>query len=392
MKNGKFLKVLQVLGDSKYGGGTYLILEITKKLIKEGYQVSVNTSDPITINKFKKLGVNIIKIKEMRRNINFLFDAIALIKLLFAIKKEKFDIIHTHTSKGGFLGRTAATIARTPIIIHHVHGFAFNEFNKNKLSGRFFIFLEKFAGKFQDKLIFVNDEDRISAQKYKIGDKKRYLTIKNCIDITKFDIEINVEDKRKSIGLNLNDILVGFIGRLTEQKAPNILIKSVKKVKKFIPNIKVLIVGEGLLEKEMKILSRELNVENEIVFLGFRTDVSELLKMIDIYVLPSRRGEGLPIGILEAMATKKPIIATNIKGNRELIYHKKTGLLIPPDNPYELANAIIYLIKNKKEGLKMASVARNLVIEKFSIERMLNEILKVYVNLIEKKLCITKLL
>ena len=388
MKSGKFLKVLQVLGNSKYGGGTYLILEITKKLIKEGYQVSVNTSDPITINEFKKLGVNIIKIKEMRRNINFLFDAIALIKLLFAIKKEKFDIVHTHTSKGGFLGRIAATIARTPIIIHHVHGFAFNEFNERKPLGRFFIFLERFAANFQDMLIFVNDEDRVSARKYKILNGKKHITIKNGIDTTRLDIEIDIKYKRKSIDVNPNDVLVGFIGRVVQQKAPDIFINSIPIVRKNIHNIKFLMVGDGPLIEKSKNLSKKLNIINDIIFLGFRFDIPELLKIIDVYILPSR-WEGLPIGLLEAMAAEKPIVATNIKGNREVIEHKKTGLLIPPDNPYELTNAIIYLIQNKEKALKMAHEARKTVIEKFSIKRMIGEILKVYDDIIKKNLSIS---
>lgn len=385
MKNGKFLKVLQVLGNSKYGGGTYLILEITKKLIKEGYQVSVNTSDPITISKFKKLGVNIIKIKEMRRNINLVLDLIALIKLFFIIKKENFHIVHTHSSKGRFIGNIAAKLAGVPIIIDHCHNYYFHNFKG--FIRKVFIILEKICSKFSDANIFIERENMQSALNEKIVKNENIILITPGIDLKRFK---NVNDSyllRKKEGFFNDEIIITFIGRLHRLKGPDIFIEAAALINEKFPNLKCkfILIGEGPLRDSLVKQIINLKLTNKIKLLGFRSDIIELLNITDLYIFPSR-WEGLPIGLLEAMAAEKPIVATNIKGNREVIEHKKTGLLIPPDNPYELANAIIYLIQNKEKALKMAHEAKKTIIEKFSIKRMTGEILKLYVDLTEEKI------
>ena len=145
-----------------------------------------------------------------------------------------------------------------------------------------------------------------------------------------------------------------------------------------------MIVGEGALKEKLKVESRKLKVEDRVVFAGFRSDIKEILATIDMLVMPSLL-EGMPMVLLEGMAMAKPVVATQIDGVSEVLVDEKTGLLVPPENPARLAKAINDLLVNRDKAKQMGMAARRDAEERFSVEKMVDQTERVYIELLKEK-------
>ncbi|MDZ7334589.1 MAG: glycosyltransferase family 4 protein [candidate division KSB1 bacterium] len=321
-------------------------------------------------------GIPVILLPELKRQINPFFDTIAFLKLIAIFKKFKFDIVHTHSSKPGFLGRIAAKVAKVPVVIHTVHGFAFHQFS-SKFSILLFQFLEKIAGLATDKLILLNDIDFQYAKSKKLVIERKMTKIYNGICLEKIDTQINIHHKKNSLNLKINHFIVGFVGRLWEQKAPDVFISAIPFILKKISNVIFLIVGDGHLRASLEAMAEKLGIRDHLYFLGWRTDVPEILKILDVFVQTSL-WEGLSLSILEAMAAAKPVIATDIKGNNELVLNGVTGFLVPPNSPECVADCVIKLLEDKKLAERMGTLARKRVEEKFDIKLHVEQIKNIY--------------
>ncbi len=320
--------------------------------------------------------IPVIILPELKREINPFFDVMAFIKLIAIFKKFKFDIVHTHSSKPGFLGRLAAKAAGVSAIVHTVHGFAFHQFS-SKFSVLIFQFLERVAALATDRLILLNSVDMQYAKKRRIIDEKKMSHVYNGICLDEFDSYLDVYQKKHLLNLNENNFVVGFVGRLWKQKAPQDFIAAIPSVLKQISNVVFIIVGDGHLKNDLEAMAKTLGIEDHIRFLGWRKDVPELLKIMDIFVQTSL-WEGLSLSILEAMAAAKPVIATNIKGNNELVVDGVTGFLVPPNRPDSVANYIIKLLQDKKLAEKMGKLGRKRVEEQFDIRQHVQQIKNIY--------------
>ncbi len=365
------------------GAVKFLLLPQLEFLISQGYDVSVICSLGRWANEIQKRGIKIKNIK-IKRQISPFFDAITLFKLWNYIRKEKFDIVHTHNPKPGLLGQLAAKFSRVPIIINTVHGL----YSKN----RFFIFIEKIAALCSDLIFSQNKEDieTIIKEKISIPQKIRYLG--NGIDIEKFNIKRFsyefIKSKKEQLGIRQDVKIVGIVARLVVEKGYLDLFEAFRSVVKIFPDTILLIVGPKEPEKKDGInleITKKYGIENNIKFLGERGDVDEILPLMDVLVLPSYR-EGMPRSILEAMAESRPIVATDIRGCREEIENGKSGILVPPKNPEKLAEKIIYFLSNKDYAQKLGNVARERVESNFDEKIIFEKINEEYKNLIKEKM------
>ncbi|MBN2090305.1 glycosyltransferase family 4 protein [candidate division KSB1 bacterium] len=331
-----------------------------------------------------KLNINFIILPELRREINPLFDIIAVIKLIKLIKKNRFQLVHTHSSKSGFVGRLAASAAGVKCIVHTVQGFAFHEYS-SKLAIFVFGLMERIAGVFSDKIIFVNQYDKITASKMRLASAEKMITIPNGIDFVELSSRSRSSaNTKKSIGIEASDAVVGMVARLWEQKSPQDFIRSVPTVVKEFSAAKFLVIGDGHLKGELQQLSIELGISENVLFLGWRNDVRELLKILDVFVLPSL-WEGLSVSILEAMASGKPVVASNIKGNNELVVDGATGYLVEPRNPEQIGEKVLTLLKNRTLAEKMGLNGYKRVKENFNIHDTVCKINQLYDTLLVDK-------
>jgi len=316
-----------------------------------------------------------------------LFKAIKTIFHLYKIfKQEKFDIIHVHTPVAALLGRIAASFVKQSFVIYTAHGFYYHE-EMPFLKRKFYIILEIIAGKFTDLLFCQSAEDTLSAVKNRIISENRAFTIGNGVDEIKFNplnYTHTVNDNRKHLGIPANAFVVGIIARMVKEKGYTELLEASVQLAERFPNFYLLVVGAKLesdhdisIEKDIKNTKSKLG--KNLILLGYRDDTPMILSLMDVFCLPSYR-EGLPRTIIEAMMMGKPVVASKIRGCRELVIHDQTGLLVSPKNTLELTNAIEKIMLNKELRLKMGIKA----MKSANIFHKEQRIVELQINIINK--------
>lgn len=368
----------------------FLLLNQLKFLKTQGYNICAVCSKGSLIKDVEKEGIK-VKTIDFNRGFNPSAHLITLFRLFFYFKKEKFDIVHTHNPVPGFLGQLAAKMTGVPIIINTIHGFYFNE-NSFSLQRDLLILIEKIAAKCSDLIFSQNKEDIKTAIKEKICNSQKIKYLGNGVDIQKFNgerfSEEFIDKKKGELNLNSNFKIIGIIGRLVKEKGYLELFEALKKVLNRFPDIMLLVIGPEEPKKKDKIkrnIVKNYGIEENVLFLGQRTDIDELYPLFDIFVLPSHR-EGFPRTIIEAQAVAKPVITTNIRGCREAIENNKTGILISPKNSEELSKAVIYLFENLERAKEMGKSGRRKVEREFDEKIVFDRIKKEYQRLIKEKL------
>jgi len=369
----------------------FILFNTLKFLKNQGYDVYVVCSSGKWLKNIKKQGIKVKTIR-FKRKISPISDLITLFRLYFYFKKEKFDIIHTHTPKPSLIGQLAAKMAGIPVIVNTIHGFYFQK-TDNWFKRKFFILTEKIAAKCSNLIFFVNREDMETVIKERICSPDLTKYFGGGIDSFKFNPERFsrqwIYQKKRELNLDPSFKIIGIVGRLVKEKGYLDLFQALRKVLERFPKTLLLIVG--FLEPEKKdaldpnVIVKNYGIEKNVIFLGEQTKVVELYALMDIFVLPSHR-EGLGLAILEASAMEKPVIVTNIRGCREVIDNGKTGILVPVKNPEKLSEAIICLLENPEKAKEMGIRGREKVLREFD-ERLIFSRIKIeYQRLIKEKL------
>ncbi len=366
------------------GSGIHTLLTM-KGLLERGYQVCFASKPEGDLEReVVKNGIEFKPIKYFRQEINLFFDFLAFLELIRLIKNQKFTIVHTHNSKAGFLGRVAAKFCGVPIVIHTIHGFSFHE-DENFLRRKLFIFLEKFAAKFSDKLIAVSTPLMDWGLNLNIGSKQAYCVIPDGIEMEKFRNISNTMELKKEFGISDNELVVGVVAKLWQGKGHDTILEAAPEVIKSVPNVKFIFVGEGPLRERLKELVSKKGLNDKIIFAGFRADVAGVTSIFDVSVLVSHF-EGLGRVILEAFILGKPVVATKVGGIPEIVKDGENGFLIPPKNSASFAVALTKLLKCKELRLRMGENGRKMMVDnRFSAGKMVEDIDRVYKELITAK-------
>jgi glycosyltransferase EpsD len=304
---------------------------------------------------------------------------VACKELKAIIAQNQYKIIHCHTPMGGVLTRLAARKSRKngTKVIYTAHGF---HFCKGAPLTNWILYypIERVLSRFTDCLITINKED------FNLSKRHRFKAdlIKHVhgvgINIEKYK---PVEATHKSIlrsnhGYNADDFLMFYAAEFNKNKNQKLLIESLALLKDEVLNAKLLLAGDGPLLQECKDLAHKLELDNRIDFLGFRNDIEDLLKLSDLAVASSLR-EGLPVNIMEAMACGLPVIANDNRGHRELIENSKNGWIIK-NNPKDFSNKIKIIAKNSELKTLLGSHGRNIILERYSIYKVLEEKSNIY--------------
>ena len=344
------VKVLHVITRLILGGAQQNTMITASRLDSQLFDVTL-VSGPQTgpegtiFGEVQRRGVRLRIMKELVREINPLKDFQALARLYRLIRTGGFDIVHTHSSKAGILGRLAAWLARVPVIVHTVHGWGFHD-QMWAPQRWLFIRLERWAASISDKLIVVSDVTKDKGLREKIGTPEQFVTIYSGVEPTESNCPaFDPAKKRRELGIPPDSPLIGTVGRLSPQKAPDDLLAAARKVIHAIPEAKFLIVGDGPLRKQVEQSIRAMGFCESILLTGIRDDVPELMTLFDVFVLASR-WEGLPRVIPQAMAAGKPVVCTNVDGNSEAVTDGVNGFVVPPRDPEALCNAILTLLRN----------------------------------------------
>lgn len=382
------MKSLQIAGNSSYGGGDYLLLRWCRYLLSRNVQVDVLVTDPYVVEVFQQIPeINVIDTIMIQRDIDLGKQIRAFRQLLALLQQEQYDVVHTYTATPGFIGRITARLANVPVVLHHQAGWAVNEFST--LTERIiYTPLEYIATLASTRTICVSHADAINARTFRVAPLFRLVTICNGIDPEPFiaATQSNRQPLRQELGIADDCLIIGNTGRLAQQKDNETLIRSLVPLKRMLNgrSFVLLLAGTGPDRQPLEELAHMLGLTSHVQFLGFRNDIPDFLASLDIFASPSL-WEGLSISIMEAMAASRPIVTTTILPNAELIEPEVTGLLVPPRQPEEVAQAIARFAHDPALAQRCATAACERVTSAYTIDRMFDETWELYVDLLARK-------
>ena len=325
-----------------------------------------------------ELGINTRIIPTLINHINPIVNLKALADIRHIMVQGNYDIVHTHSSVAGVIGRLAAGSAGVSVILHHVHGWGLHA-RKSKLLQILYLNLERLCARFTNQIIAVCRPDIQTGLAHRIGREDKYTLIYNGIDLDKFRQPVNDKEMYDTLGLDPECKLVGMIGRLDRQKNPLDFIRAASIVVSRYPKVQFLIVGDGLLRSACERLINELNLKEKLFLLGYRNDVPRVVSMLTITAMSSI-WEGLPLAFLESMSAGKPIVANNVDGASDVVINGETGFLVALHQPSEMAERILYLLNNEKLCSEMGRVAQQRS-NYFSKQRMVAQVESLYKEL-----------
>jgi len=363
----------------------YFHIPFMKLLRDMGYDVEVAAGPSEFKEKIEEEGFKVYPLPFSRNPLSFSNVKVFFV-LLNLMKQQKYVMVHTHTPVASFVGRIAAKIAGVPHIVYTAHGFHFHEYGSEF---RNFIYyrLERFAGRFTDVLITINEDDYKIAKERNIIPNGRVVYIKGVgvdtekLNPQKFSFALKMEYRSK-LGLNRSDFLVIVVAELIKRKNLNDIIMAIKLAKERKYPIRLLIAGDGVMEQQLKDLVFANDLDNDVFFLGRRSDVPELLYISDVLVMTSLH-EGLPRAVMEAMAMEKPVVAYNIRGVRELVVDGETGFLVKFGDVGGLADKIIFLMDHPDIAKEMGVNGREKIEHDFSLEIILKKMKNIYKEFLE---------
>jgi glycosyltransferase involved in cell wall biosynthesis len=310
-------------------------------------------------------------------------DVVALIRLWSFFRRGRWDVVHTHSSKAGILGRVAARLAGVPVVVHTVHGWGFTP-EQPAWVFRLFVWAERFCARCCDVMVVVTAEDRKDGLARGIGRPHQYGLIRSGIEIEVYrDAPVTREEARAALDLPANAFVVGSVGRLSPQKAPLDLVEGFALVARARSDARLVLVGDGPLRREVEDRLSSAGLGHRVQLLGIRRDVPRLLRAFDVFALSSR-WEGLPRVFPQAMAAGLPIVATRVDGAVDAIVDGESGLLVDVGDAAALGRALLALAEDPDRRRRMgrAGLAR---VDEFSATRMVRELEALYGELLERR-------
>ena len=373
----KKIKLLHVITHLPIGGAQDNTLYTVELLNKDKYDISLscNLNGELVSRAKKVKHLKLYDVPNLRREVSIINDIRAFLYLYKLIKKENFTIIHTHSSKAGFLGRIAAMLNKTPIVIHTIHGFAFHDY-MNSFKKNIFIYLEKLSAKWTHGLVTVSNLNKKKVVDLGIAPIEKLKNIYSGIDLTLFINEKN-DQFRKELNLDSNHLLLGSVGRLSNQKDPITMIEAFCIVIKRFPNAHLTLVGEGELRDEILIKIDQLQLNGRVHLTGNKNDPWKIYHSLDLFIMSSIY-EGLGRSITEALSCGVPVVCTSVEGVPEIVRDNETGILVPPKDPGALATGIIKSLNDMDNARKMAEEGRKFVNENFDVKKMVDDIDTLY--------------
>jgi glycosyltransferase involved in cell wall biosynthesis len=331
-------------------------------------------------------GIRTIVVPEMRRVIHPSRDSVSLARLLQIIRHLRPDVVHTHSSKAGILGRLAAKMARVPVVIHTIHGLPFHPF-QGAAANALCIGAERLAARWSDRLVCVADAMARQALAAGVGTPEQYLTIYSGIEVEPF---LRAEQYRRQVrnqfGFSDEDVVIGKVARLFNLKGHEYVIAAAPQIVRRCGRAKFLFVGDGTLRDQLVRQAERLGVADRIVFAGLvdSSRIPAMISAMDVVVHASLR-EGLARVLVQALLAARPVVSYDVDGAPEVIIGGVTGRLVPPRSVTELADALADLIEHPDKAAQMAQEGRRRFTQPFRAETMVTRLEHLYRQLLGER-------
>jgi glycosyltransferase involved in cell wall biosynthesis len=366
------LKVLHLLATMPVGGAEDLVAAMVRGLDPQRFRAAVATLGPPgpVGQELRAQGYEVVSLGlDIKRTSTW--RVVAAVRRL--LKAGRPDILHTHLYHPNFYGRLGSLGLGLTGVVAAVH----NSYTRVKFHRRGWNFLLSWAS---DRVLVGSAQVWQDVRRYDGVPASRLLLMPYGIPLAELDTHLSREESRERLGLSREGLVVGAVGRLEEQKGHTHLLAALPELRRQIPDLVVLLVGEGRLEEALRRQVRELGLESTVRFLGTRRDLPEIFRALDIFVQPSL-WEGLPLALLKAMGAGLPVVATRVSGSREAIADGVNGCLVAPGDPEALARAILQLHRQPEVRRRLGDEARGSVAARYSLEAMLQKLEELYLDL-----------
>jgi glycosyltransferase involved in cell wall biosynthesis len=377
------VSILFVIDGLEFGGGERTFLQLIQGLPREFYNIHVATSPEGEFsNVLTNIGIDVVPLA-LGNRLNFH----NIKRLSEFITVKKIDIVHSQGARTDFFARMAVRRLKPKVRIVNTVAMPVIGYDVDIFRKGVYRFIDWFSERYVDRFIVVSEVLKETLlTRYGIHPDK-VIKIYNGIELSEYRPDDSSEPFkriRKEFNIGEDVFVIGAVGRMVWQKGFEYLLESIPEILKACPRSKLLIVGDGPLQKEFEALSKDREIKNNVIFTGFRSDIKEILSAVDLFAVPSLL-EGFPMVTLEAMAMAKPIIATKIDGITEQITDGVDGILVPPRDPSALAKAVIRVLNDKELARSMGLSARKKVEREYSVEKMVAETEEVYMSFLKAR-------
>jgi glycosyltransferase involved in cell wall biosynthesis len=402
VNSGRRFTIARLIARLNVGGPATQAILMTEAFQKKGYRALLLTGEvPPGEGSMEYLaeerGVQPIRIHKLSRKISSVADLKSLWRLIRIFRRERPVILHTHTAKAGTLGRLAAMVTGVPVRVHTFHGHVFRGYFPPTMT-RVFLVIERFLARHTDCIIAISASQRKElVETYKIAPPGKVVTIPLGFDLERF-LRVNGSEGsiRAASGCRREGTLVGWIGRMTAIKDPALFLESAARIHGVVPSAQFVMVGDGELRHDCEARIREAGLDGKVALAGWKRDLCPVYADLDLLVLTSIN-EGTPLALLEAMASGRSFVATDVGGVRDLMIGTSrkeegwerfdNGILVPRDSRL-LAEAAAYLLLRPELRREMGCAGREFLRKYYSCNRLAADLEQLYVRLAQEKKCL----
>lgn len=390
----RHIKVLQIL-EAMGGGTANLLYELITHLDLDEFKIDVALPPPAPYDPMRPLadpgfpdlmrekGFKVETVRLVGGKIAPLADLKATLALYRIMRRNRYDVVHAHSAKGGFTGRLAARLAGVPAIIYTPSGLPFNPFISRHVS-LMYLALERFAGLYTDAIIAVCESERQQVVRHGLVAESKVVLLPNPFDVAACKPSVPPAAKRQELGLSPGDPVVGTVARLTRQKGVEFFVEAAAIVLRSHPWAQFVLIGDGELRPQVEAQINDLDIASSFHFLGRRADCLDIMATFDIFVMPSL-WEGSPYASLEAMALAKPVVGTDVTGVRDLVQHQVNGILVPAESAQALAQATVTLLEDKDLAARLGEEGRRSLGQRYDPTRIALQTGRLYKEILAKK-------
>jgi glycosyltransferase involved in cell wall biosynthesis len=395
-------KILRIHNRLIVGGPSHNVTLLTAYLYPEfETKLLVGMKDPAEKDATyiaDHLGLVPVQINEMRRSVLPFYDVIAYFKIKRIIREYKPDIVHTHASKAGAIGRLAARSCKVPLIVHTFHGHVFHSYFNSFLS-KIIIRIERYLATKAHAIVAISDSQRHElADVYKIAPREKIHVVPLGFNLDKYCMDHNGKGSffRNKYGFDKTDIVIGIIGRIVPVKNHDMFLEVAALVKaKTKKNIRFAVIGDGESRPQVEQKSKELGlsysyyntnprVKTDVLVTSWETEIDQALAALDVVVLTSHN-EGTPVSLIEAQAACRPVVSTNVGGVEDIIVHGETGYITEVGETEKFAAYINILLEDCELRNTMGEKGRERVVNLYSRQRLIKDMRNLYLGFLDKK-------
>ncbi len=387
---GEPIRIARLIARLNVGGPAIHVVLLTSRLRERGYETTLISGQEAAhegdmLDLARDRNVEPVRIPELGRELSLLKDPLTLFKLVRLLRRIKPHIVHTHTAKAGTLGRIAALLARVPIVVHTFHGHVFSGYFSSWRT-RLFLAIERFLARRSTRIIGVSEKCREDLLQLGVSDERRLIHIPLGLELARFpkDAERLKGRLRERLGLAEDVPLVAHVARLVPIKRHDVYLRAIAEVRARFPEARFLIVGDGETREALEALTKELHLEESVIWLGFVKDPAEVYADADIVALTSD-DEGLPVAVIEALSSGRAVVATRVGGVPELVEEGVSGFLAERGDASDFARALGSALEDLERCHEMGRFAQARILKELSIDRLVDDLDNLYRECLEEQ-------